>query len=175
MKSISIYTITRNQNIEQLQKLERQLSGRDHFLKMREWELESMKALTAELETCMEDVYALRFFYSFQIPRLGKEFDLLQIKEDQIINIELKSGVVSDEAIRRQLLQNRYYLSVLGRTIHSYTYISSQNRLVRLTNHDHIVEADWDELCRALKRESPDYDENIEELFRAELYLISPL
>ena len=175
MKSISIYTITRNQNIEQLQKLERQLSGRDYFLKMREWELESMKALTAELETCMEDVYALRFFYSFQIPRLGKEFDLLQIKEDQIINIELKSGVVSDEAIRRQLLQNRYYLSVLGRTIHSYTYISSQNRLVRLTNHDHIVEADWDELCRALKRESPDYDENIEELFRAELYLISPL
>ena len=56
MKSISIYTITRNQNIEQLQKLERQLSGRDYFLKMREWELESMKALTAELETCMEDV-----------------------------------------------------------------------------------------------------------------------
>lgn len=166
MKSISIYTITRNQNIEQLQKLERQLSGRDYFLKMREWELESMKALTAELETCMEDVYALRFFYSFQIPRLGKEFDLLQIKEDQIINIELKSGVVSDEAIRRQLLQNRYYLSVLGRTIHSYTYISSQNRLVRLTNHDHIAEADWDELCRALKRESPDYDGNIEELFR---------
>ena len=49
MKSISIYTITRNQNIEQLQKLERQLSGRDYFLKMREWELESMKALTAEL------------------------------------------------------------------------------------------------------------------------------
>ena len=97
MKSISIYTITRNQNIEQLQKLERQLSGRDYFLKMREWELESMKALTAELETCMEDVYALRFFYSFQIPRLGKEFDLLQIKEDQIVNIELKSGVVSDE------------------------------------------------------------------------------
>lgn len=96
MKSISIYTITRNQNIEQLQKLERQLSGRDYFLKMREWELESMKALTAELETCMEDVYALRFFYSFQIPRLGKEFDLLQIKEDQIVNIELKSGVVSD-------------------------------------------------------------------------------
>ena len=175
MKSISIYTITRNQNIEQLQKLERQLSGRDYFLKMREWELESMKALTAELETCMEDVYALRFFYSFQIPRLGKEFDLLQIKEDQIVNIELKSGVVSDEAIRRQLLQNRYYLSVLGRTIHSYTYISSQNRLVRLTNHDHIAEADWDELSRALKRESPDYNGNIEELFRAELYLISPL
>lgn len=65
--------------------------------------------------------------------------------------------------------------SVLGRTIHSYTYISSQNRLVRLTNHDHIAEADWDELCRLLKRESLDYDGNIEALFRVELYLISPL
>ena len=32
------------------------------------------------------------FFYSFQVPRLGKEFDLLQIKDDQIVNIELKSG-----------------------------------------------------------------------------------
>ena len=28
---------------------------------------------------------------------------------------------------------------------------------------------------QSLKRESPDYDGNIEELFRAELYLISPL
>ena len=175
MKSISIYTITRNQNIEQLQKLERQLSGRDYFLKMREWELESMKALTAELETCMEDVYALRFFYSFQIPKLGKEFDLLQIKDDQIVNIELKSGSVSDEAIRRQLIQNRYYLSVFGKPILSYTYISSEDRLVRLTNHDHIVEGDWKQLCNALEKETPDYEGDIEKLFQAELYLISPL
>ena len=123
----------------------------------------------------MQKVYSLRFFYSYQIPRLGKEFDLLQIKDDQIINIELKSGVVSDEAIRRQLIQNRYYLSVLGRPIQSYTYISSRNRLVRLTNHDHIVDADWYELCRALQKNSNDYQGNIDDLFQAELYLISPL
>ena len=114
MKAISNYTNTRNQKMEYLQKLERQLSGRDVFLKIRERELDSMKALVSELERHMQAVYALRFFYSFQIPRLGKEFDLLQIKEDQIVNFELNSGVVSDEAIRRQLLQNRYYLSVLG-------------------------------------------------------------
>lgn len=175
MRSISIYTITRNQNITSLSKLERQLSGREYFLKMRAWELESMRLLVNQLEAHMQKVYSLRFFYSYQIPRLGKEFDLLQIKEDQIINIELKSGVVSDEAIRRQLIQNRYYLSVLGRPIQSYTYISSRNRLVRLTNHDHIVDADWDELCRALQKDSNDYQGNIDDLFQAELYLISPL
>ena len=175
MKSISIYAITRNQNIECLQKLERQLSGRTYFLKMREWELESMKALVRELEVHMQDVHALRFFYPFQVPRLGKEFDLLQIKNDQIVNIELKSGKVSDEAVRKQLLQNRYYLSVQGKMIQSYTYISSQERLVRLNNHDHIVEADWDQLCLALQRQSKDYEGDIEDLFQAEMYLFSPV
>lgn len=175
MKAISIYTITRNQNTEYLQKLERQLSGRDVFLKIREWELDSMKALVSELERHMQAVYALRFFYSFQIPRLGKEFDLLQIKEEQILNLELKSGQVSDEAIRKQLIQNRYYLAALGKPIRSYTYISNQNRLVRLTNHDRIVEADWEQLCRDLQQESADYPGDIEDLFQAELYLISPL
>ena len=175
MKSISIYTITRNQNIECLQKLERQLSGRTYFLKIREWELDSMKALVRQLEMRLPDVYALRFFYSFQIPRLGKEFDLLQIKDDQIVNVELKSGIVSDEAVRKQLLQNRYYLSVQGKTIQSYTYISSQNRLVRLSNHDHIVEADWEQLCTVLQRQSKDYEGDIEDLFQAEMYLFSPV
>ena len=175
MKAISIYALTRNQNMECIQKLERQLSGRDFFLRIKEWELESMKALVKQLELHMEEVYKLRFFYSFQIPKLGKEFDLLQIKDDQIVNIELKSGSVSDEAIRRQLIQNRYYLSVFGKPILSYTYISSEDRLVRLTNHDHIVEGDWKQLCNALEKETPDYEGDIEKLFQAELYLISPL
>ena len=175
MKAISIYALTRNQNMECIQKLERQLSGRDFFLRIKEWELESMKALVKQLELHMEEVYKLRFFYSFQIPKLGKEFDLLQIKDDQIVNIELKSGSVSDEAIRRQLIQNRYYLSVFGKPILSYTFLISVVGLVILTNHDHIVEGDWKQLCNALEKETPDYEGDIEKLFQAELYLISPL
>ncbi len=94
MRSISIYALTRNQNTDSLSKLERQLSGREYFLKIREWELQSMKALVRQLESHMTKVCSLRFFYSYQIPKLGKEFDLLQIKDDQIINIELKSGII---------------------------------------------------------------------------------
>ena len=78
MKSLSIYTLTRNQSIEHISKLERQLSfGRKFPLKIRTWEWGSMRALAAQLEMHMQEVYSLRFFYSFQIPRLGKEFDLL--------------------------------------------------------------------------------------------------
>lgn len=174
VKSVSIYALTRSQTGDQLQKMEHQLSRRDSFLKIRDWEIGSMKALVGQLEAHMEEIPLLRFFYSFQIPRLGKEFDLLQIKDGQIVNIELKSGAVPDHAIRRQLLQNRYYLSVLGRPIRSYTYISSTNRLVRLNSHDHIVEAEWGTLCQDLMQESADYEGEIEKLFQAELYLISP-
>ena len=60
MKSISIYALTRKQNIEHLQKLEQQLSGREHMLKMKEWELESMRALVERLELHMQDVSADR-------------------------------------------------------------------------------------------------------------------
>mgnify|MGYP006996846556 CR=1 FL=1 len=56
MRSISIYALTRNQNTDSLSKLERQLSGREYFLKIREWELQSMKALVRQLESHMTKV-----------------------------------------------------------------------------------------------------------------------
>ena len=90
MRSISIYALTRKQNIACLSRLEHQLSGREKPLKIRTWELNSMRAFVDHLEEHMPEVYRLRFFYSFQIPRLGKEFDLLQVKEKQIVNIELR-------------------------------------------------------------------------------------
>ena len=175
MKSVSIYALTRKQNLSNLSRLEYHLSGREKPLKMRTWEINSMRALVDQLEKYMPEVYRLRLFYSFQILRLGKEFDLLQVKKNQIVNIELKSGAVSEDAIRRQLIQNRYYLAILGRPVRSYTYISSQNRLVRLTNHDHIVEAEWEQLCAELQEKSADFSGNLEDLFQAEWYLISPL
>ena len=175
MKSVSIYALTRKQNLSNLSRLECHLSERDRPLKVRAWEINSMRALVDQLEKYMPEVYRLRLFYSFQILRLGKEFDLLQVKKNQIVNIELKSGEVSEDAIRRQLIQNRYYLAILGRPVRSYTYISSQNRLVRLTNHDHIVEAEWEQLCAELQEKSADFSGNLEDLFQAEWYLISPL
>lgn len=84
MKSISIYALTRNQKIECLQKLERHLSGRKYFLKMREWELDSMKELVKQLELQMSDVSALRFFILFRYQSWVRCFDLLQIKKNRL-------------------------------------------------------------------------------------------
>ena len=79
MKSVSIYALTRKQNLSNLSRLECHLSERDRPLKVRAWEINSMRALVDQLEKYMPEVYRLRLFYSFQILRLGKEFDLLQL------------------------------------------------------------------------------------------------
>lgn len=175
MKPINIYALTRTMNTDNLQRLERQMSGRKYFLTVKDWEIESLSKLMEHLQAYMPRAYELLFFYSFQIPKLGKEFDLLRISNDTVINIELKSNAVPDEQARKQLAQNRYYLSTLGLNMRSYTYISSDDRLLRLTGGGNIVEADWDVLCADLMKQECCYEEDIENLFKEESYIISPL
>ncbi len=175
MKPINIYALTRIQKTENLQRLERQMSARKHFLGIKTWETESLKSFAGHLREHMEDAEQLLFYYSFQIPRLGKEFDLLRIGRETVINIELKSEPVPDESILKQLKQNRYYLASLGKTMRSYTYISSMERLVRLTGSGKIIDTDWKYLCADLKKQTDCYEEDVEDLFRAENFIISPL
>lgn len=175
MKPINIYALTRNLNGPDLSRMERQMSGRDRFLKVREWETDSLKSFVGQLETKMPDAFRLPFYYSVQLPKLGKEFDLLVLDDRTVLNIELKSETVPDEAVLSQLQQNRYYLSALGRTIRSYTYISAENRLVRPTKSGHLSEASWEALCEDLAGMGDCFEGDIETLFRAEQYIISPL
>ena len=91
MKSVNIYALTRLSNPNRLQVLEKQMSKRDFGLKIKDWEVESLRMLSNKLEEVLGTIDGLDFYYSFHIPRLGKEFDLLRISEDLVINIELKS------------------------------------------------------------------------------------
>lgn len=175
MKAVNIYALTRIEGSERQAKLERQMSGRSKLLKIKEWETEGLRMLVERLYERNRDVSDYRFFYSFVMPKLGKEFDLIRVDEDSIVNIELKSGNVSDEAIRRQLQQNRYYLATIGRSISFYTYVSDEDRLLRLSNSGRLMEADFDELSEALAKQKECYEGDIEELFKEDEYLISPL
>lgn len=175
MKPINIYALTRQMKIENISRLERQMSGRKYFIAVKNWEIDSLRRFLGHLEESMPLADDLRFFYSFQIPKLGKEFDLLRISEDTVVNIELKSKSVPDEQIKKQLEQNRYYLSTLGLNMRSYTYISTEDRLLRLTGGGNVVETGWQDLCDDLDRQELLYEGDIEELFKEEQYIISPL
>ncbi|MBQ7677280.1 MAG: hypothetical protein IJT32_03510 [Lachnospiraceae bacterium] len=104
MKPINIYALTRVGEPERIERLERQLSGRNSFIKVKFWETESLKRFCGHLCACLPEAFAYRFYYSFTLPKLGKEFDLLRVNATSVINIELKSGEVSDDAIKKQLL-----------------------------------------------------------------------
>lgn len=175
MRAINIYTLTRIERPQDLTRADRQLSGRTHFLKIKDWEIRGLKALTDRLYGMLKDISCLDFYYSFTIPKLGKEFDLLRINKDTVINIELKSRTISDERIKYQLQQNRNYLALLGRSIRSYTYLSEEDRLLRLSNSGNLIEADWDTLVRDITEQDNCIKDNIEQFFKEEKYLISPL
>lgn len=119
------------------------------------------------------------FYFSYTIEHISKEFDLLKLSADAgcVLNIELKSEAVEEERIRKQLEQNRYYLSHISRTILSYTYVMETDTLYYCNDRGFLRECGIDELARALRRPVlQDYiGENIRECFRAQDYLISPV
>lgn len=175
MKPVNIYALTRVEKSGYLYKLEKQMSRRNTYLKIKEWEIENVKAVANQLFAILKDIQALNFYYSFQVPKLGKEFDLLSVSENQVINIELKSGDVTEEKIKKQLSLNRQYLGLLGKSIRSYTYVSSTNMLYRLTNSGRLVVSDFGALSKDILKSENIYEDDLEKLFKEEYYLISPL
>ena len=127
MKPINIYALTRIDNPAHLERLERQMSARRRYLKIKNWEIEGLRSFSEHLNVHMSDANELNFYYSFTMPKLGKEFDLLRVNDDFVVDVELKSGNVTDEVVKKQLVQNKYYLSTLGKNMYFYTFISRQN------------------------------------------------
>ena len=95
MRAINIYALTRMDKAADLARFDRQMSKRSYFLKIKDWEIKGLKALTDRLIKGGTQIDRLNFFYSYTIPKLGKEFDLLRINSDTIINIELKSHSIN--------------------------------------------------------------------------------
>lgn len=119
------------------------------------------------------------FYFSYTIEHISKEFDLLKFSgnADCALNIELKSEAIEEDRIRKQLEQNRYYLSHVSRTILSYTYVMESNALYCLNDHGFLRRCPLSELAIAMQRPvlQTYVEENIGQFFRAQDYLISPV
>ena len=119
------------------------------------------------------------FFYSYIIEHIGKEFDLLKISSDGecALNIELKSEDIGEERIRKQLEQNRYYLSHAAHTIFSFTYVMDIHVLYYMNDRGYLRPCSARELVSVLRRPSLGncLREGIDRFFRSRDYLISPV
>ncbi len=138
-------------------------------------ELETLKKLVEELfEVGMQISDFNDFFYSYSIPQISKEFDLLKFSEDNIYNIELKSRMVSEDKIIKQLVRNQYYLSHFEKDIMSFCYIKTSDDVYYL-NDKNLQKISIEQLSEFLSGESVDIKKNLDKRFKVSKYLVSPL
>lgn len=178
MRAINLYSVSREMDKEIKPLFEKALSDRESAIKIRDEEIGQIRQLVdVFLKKGVENYCFEDWFYSFSIPQIGKEFDLIKIGSDNVIvNIELKSQEVSLERIRKQLVQNRHYFSHIANKIYSFTFMNcgDEARIYRFEG-DEIRGSDFDELIETVKNVKVAVNEKIETLFRPGNYLISPL
>lgn len=177
MKSINLFLLTRNINDKDIFLYEDLLSAREEEIKHRMEEVELLKTLVSnfiKFDNPMKKMDG--FFYSFTIPQISKEFDLLKIgKNGVVVNIELKSQMVALERIEKQLKQNRYYLNSIATDIYSFTLVNDNGQSHLYAYDTELRESCFEELEDALNQIDEFVEEGIENLFRPKDYLISPL
>lgn len=177
MNAINIYMLTRELDEKLLPEYEKALSGRDEALKIRMDEINLIRALTYNLfSNHVDDYFFDNWFYSFSIPQISKEFDLLKLTKDIVINIELKSQEIPLEKVEKQLKKNRYYLSNVATTIFSFTYMLCNDNIAVLYKYenDSLHKTSFEDLIQCLNLFPNAIDKDIEKLFRPSDYLISP-
>lgn len=140
-------------------------------IKMKNVEIRGINRLISNLNISTK--FFEGFYIGYTIPQISKEFDLLRLEENRIINIELKTKA-DKLTIYKQLLQNRYYLSSLGRDIELFSYIEKTNTLYKLEKLN-LVEVDFQTLGTLLKENVEEIQfTNINKLFNPSNFLVSP-
>ena len=143
MNAINLYIFTRCTDISDFLLFEKKLSDREERLKqIKKDEIKTVELLVSILETNDADMEDMdNWFYSFSIPQISKEFDLLLIDRNRkVVNIELKGQDVDGDKIEKQLFQNRYYLSNLADEIISYTFVRVNDTEFKLYKYKEKLE-----------------------------------
>lgn len=133
-----------------------------------------LKLIEKIFEECQSSSIFDGYYIGYKIPQISKEFDLLRITKNSIINIELKSGA-SNESIKDQLIKNRYYLDSLQKEkIYNIAYQSNEDKLYILTEKKELDELGVTDVLRILLLEPP-LKVNLDSLFDPSEFLVSPL
>ena len=173
---INLYALSRIETESTFNLFEKVYSRKSVSSVIQEREIESLRIFVGLLIESGIDIEALDgFYYSYKIPQIGKEFDLLKFKDSACLNIELKSEPVSEEKIRKQLLQNRHYLSHLDLELYNFTVETKTLTCYTLNEDNSLI------ICKAKDvvekvREFICYNTSIDinNLFRVSQYLVSP-
>ncbi|QIK86622.1 ATP-binding protein [Erysipelothrix sp. HDW6B] len=177
MNSLNLFDLSKSGvNIAIFERYEQLLSNRREIKKAKIHEVNSFHSLVnILLDNKLSHDDFDGFYFSYEIPQIGKEFDLLKINENNIVNIELKSEFTTIEKLSNQLQRNKYYLSHLRKELYQFTYISSSQTFYSLDDNNRLIETTVSELVKYLLLMKDYFNGDLDELFRASNYLVSPL
>src|SRR5699024_11107411 len=114
------------------------------------------------------------FYFGYEIPQLGKEFDLLTFNDEKILNIEIKRKATK-EAIKSQLLRNLFYLESLNLKMELISFNKEEEALYQLNLQTLELEKINSEKFKLLLEEFiKNKALNLDNMFLPSKYLISP-
>ncbi len=175
-KPVNLYILSRINNEVSYRHVEKHASGKDEDKRTQMHEICSLRQLVDALLNFGISISSLDgFFLNYQIPQIGKEFDLLKFTEASCLNIEIKSRSVPVEDILNQLRKNKHYLAHLGKQTEFYTVITDSLTTYKLTQANDLLQVHFSEVVQAVIAFKNEYLKQIDNMFRASDYLVSPL
>ena len=101
MKNINILSLVQAYNSLEEEAFRRFVDF--HGIDIKDAEIEDLKQLVESIcGTLQQPSFLSQFYVGYKIPQIGKEFDLLKVGEDYVLNIELKRESTV-EKIEKQL------------------------------------------------------------------------
>ena len=173
-RPIDLYALFRLKDIRLIGELNRLMSGKHSTVKKHE--IESLQGLANVLTDVGATPRELDgYYFSYTIPKIGKEFDVLRISEEFVLNIELKYVNVGEKEIAEQIRRNEYYLKSLGKKYFICTYVCDENRFYTVDDNDKLVDCDVNRVFDAVLTTNDFYSESPDRLFDPEDFIFSPL
>lgn len=175
-RPVNLYVLSRITNETTYNRVEKHFSGKNEKKRTQLHEILSLRKLVDSLLDYKITIDTLDgFFIGYSIPQIGKEFDLLKITSNNCLNIELKSQFVPEEEILDQLKKNRHYLSHLGKKTEFYTVVTDSLTTYMLTDENTLQTIPFSTIVAAICKYKNNYLIQIDNMFRASDYLVSPL
>jgi len=122
----------------------------------------------------VKDILFNNFLYGYSIPYLNKEFDLLAVNNNFVINLEIKSKPIELKKIKNQLVANRHYLSLISANLYLFAYIKNNKKIYFLDDKDELLETTINDLFDKIK--GINFNRvNLDDIFLPQNILVSPL
>ena len=173
-RPLDLYALFRLKDIKVIGELNRLTSGKSSSV--RKHEIESLRGLADALSTAGAGAAELDgYYFSYTIPKIGKEFDVLRLSDSLVLNIELKYVNVGIREIAEQQRRNRYYLNSLGREVFICTYVFDEKKFYTLDAQDKLTECSVNAVMEAVNRSNDFCSDDPDRLFDPEDYIFSPL